>query len=113
MQEDKEILSLLTQSIEIELARIRDCERAIHKHEKELRKLLARELGIPEEDEHFIVISDYYKCDDKDMCDWLRKNDPEWFAEMKYSPIGYCVYNTKDDPACDCCLYCGQPEKRK
>jgi hypothetical protein len=29
------------------------------------------------------------------------------------NPLGYCVYDTDDDPACDQCLYCGQPDERK
>ena len=29
------------------------------------------------------------------------------------SPTGHCAYNTAEDPTCDSCLFCGQPEERK
>ncbi len=34
-----------------------------------------------------------------------------WDCEK--SPVGKCVYDFYQDPARDCCLYCGQPEERK
>lgn len=40
---------------------------------------------------------------------WLTTS---WW-ECADSPTGYCIYNPVDDPACDCCLFCGDPEERK
>lgn len=33
--------------------------------------------------------------------------------ECEKSPIDYCAYNIEDDPACDDCLFCHQPDERK
>ena len=29
------------------------------------------------------------------------------------SPIGYCIYDARTDPACDDCLVCHEPQERK
>lgn len=29
------------------------------------------------------------------------------------SPIGFCVYDIIEDPACDYCVFCHQPDERK
>lgn len=44
-----------------------------------------------------------------------------WECEDEYSdgtprvksPVGYCVYDIVEDPACDACIFCGAPEERK
>lgn len=43
--------------------------------------------------------------------DWRHKISYWW--ECKHSPLGYCVYDTEEDPACDECIYCRDPEERK
>jgi len=35
------------------------------------------------------------------------------FWDCDKSPIGYCVYDKIEDPACDCCVFCGAPDERK
>ncbi len=35
-----------------------------------------------------------------------------WFCPQNKA-TGLCEYNIKDDPCCDVCLHCGQPEERK
>lgn len=29
------------------------------------------------------------------------------------SPIGTCVYDRVEDPACDCCVFCNEPDDRR
>lgn len=36
-----------------------------------------------------------------------------WICDSNVNPAVYCVYNIAADPACDSCLYCGQPYERK
>ena len=44
--------------------------------------------------------------------DWMYQViSYEW--ECSQSPIGYCVYDSIDDPAHDDCLFCHDPEERK
>ena len=33
--------------------------------------------------------------------------------DCEESPVGKCVYDFYEDPARDCCLFCGDPEERK
>lgn len=33
--------------------------------------------------------------------------------ECKDSPIGICIYNDKEDPIHDFCVFCDDPEERK
>lgn len=35
----------------------------------------------------------------------------EWDCDK--SPIGVCVYDRVEDPACDYCVFCHQPDERK
>lgn len=54
-----------------------------------LRKALGEHLGI--------------KPDDVDLGGW----------DCPSSPTGQCVYNSREDPALDDCVFCGGPDERK
>jgi hypothetical protein len=64
--------------------------------------------------EFFDQIDQYKDKMQPHLRDQFRKNDLEvgtWDCEP--SPIGVCVYDLENDPICDHCLFCGDPDERK
>lgn len=44
---------------------------------------------------------------------WDIVAKPMWDCEDERNPVGFCVYDTQDDPPLDHCLFCGEPYERK
>lgn len=79
--------------------------------EEQIEKLQEKQGEIDDEIREFVA-KHYNVTDDPHV-------DPDdleivfvWVCE-KGSPTGYCVYDNANDPANDCCLYCGEPRERK
>lgn len=54
------------------------------------------------------------KCDLVFDITGLQPSEIEWGDwQCNKSPVGKCVYDSIEDPACDCCVFCGQPDERK
>lgn len=75
---------------------IHETEEKIEELEGEVEEMMTTLEGIAREqfpDESYVVVGSAWECEDSD--------------------VGFCVYNSEEDPCRDSCLVCGEPYERK
>lgn len=113
--DETKIKELLENNEQFERA-VSTLQRQIRSNDREILRLVAEGYneGKPAEEQvtaDALTFTKSWKCGE----DWDHPTDgvDDEGRPIPKSPIGYCIYDIRNDPSFDFCIFCGSPDERK